>query len=85
MEDYCPTGIGLIKLLKNVICHQELTFTNTNHTNLTNNYLSRMRELENCLIRFKMFKNTDWTGWTDDGLMSLHPILRHLRNIENCR
>ena len=31
-----------------------------------------------------MFKNTDWTGWTDDGL-SLHPILRHLRNIENCR
>lgn len=32
-----------------------------------------------------MFKNTDWTGWTDDGLMSLHPILRHLRNIENCR
>ena len=32
-----------------------------------------------------MFKNTDWTGWTDDGLMSLHPILRHLRNIEKCR
>ena len=54
-------------------------------SNLTNNYLSRMRELENCLIWFKMFKNTDWTGWTDDGLMSLHPILRHLRNIENCR
>ena len=32
-----------------------------------------------------MFKNTDWTGWTDDGLMSLHPILRHLRNIDNSR
>ena len=28
-----------------------------------------MRELENCLIRFKMFKNTDWTGWTDDGFI----------------
>ena len=31
MEDYCPARIGLIKLLKNVICHQELTFRTRIH------------------------------------------------------